>query len=129
MARQFELKMMDHLRQKFPSETEKKEDDELLAEIRQGVRTSGKYGISAEYDVARYMEYMMMYGLSFDTDPKWDWAGKILKTEGISGADSWSASIRATSSCESPLRTVRQRQKISEGRGGGLFGRRPLGRR
>jgi len=87
MARQFELKMMDHLRQKFPSETEKKEDDELLGEIRQGVRTSGKYGISAEYDVARYMEYMMMYGLSFDTDPKWDWAGKILKTEGISGAD------------------------------------------
>jgi|HubBroStandDraft_6_1064221.scaffolds.fasta_scaffold00634_9 hypothetical protein len=87
MARQFELKMIDHLRQKFPSETEKKEDEELVAEIRQGVKTSGKYGISAECDVARYIEYMMMYGLSFDTDPKWDWAGKILRTDGISGVE------------------------------------------
>src|SRR5580658_5632716 len=87
MAQEFERKMMEHLRQKFPSETEKKEDDELLGEIRQGVKISGKYGISAECDVARYIEYMMMYGLSFDADPKRDWAGKILKTEGISGAE------------------------------------------
>jgi hypothetical protein len=87
MARQFELKMMEHLRNKFPSETDKKEDDELVAQIRQGVKSSGKYEISAESEVARYIEYMMMYGLSFDTDPKCDWAGKILNTDGISGAE------------------------------------------
>jgi hypothetical protein len=87
MAREFERKMIEHLRQKFPKETEKNEDDELAGEIRHGVKSSGKYGISAECDVARYVEYMMMYGLNFDTDPKFGWAGKILRTEGISGVE------------------------------------------
>jgi hypothetical protein len=37
--------------------------------------------------VARYIEYMMIYGLSFDSDQRLDWAGKILKTEEISGSE------------------------------------------
>jgi hypothetical protein len=85
--RQFACKMIGHLRQQFPTQTEKKDDDELLADVRQGVRTSAKYGISAECDVARYIEYMMIYGLSFDSDQRLDWAGKILKTEEISGSE------------------------------------------
>lgn len=87
MQVQFERNMIEHLRQKFPDETEKKEDEELLVEVRQGVKTSGKYGISAECDVARYIEYMMIYGLSFDTDPKLEWAGKIIRSEGICGVE------------------------------------------
>jgi hypothetical protein len=79
--------MIGHLRQKFPTQTEEKDDDELLTGVRQGVKTSAKYGISAECDVARYIEYMMIYGLSFDSDQRLDWAGRILKTEGISGAE------------------------------------------
>ena len=87
MLREFERKMLEHLRQTFPTETETKDDDELTAEIRQGVTSSGRYGISAECDVARYIEYMMMYGLNFDMDPKFSWAGTILGTHGISGAE------------------------------------------
>ena len=86
MQRRFEERMLAHLRAEFPAVTRGQTDDDLLALVRRGVASAEPYGVRTEVDVQRYLEYMMIYGPDFDTNPRSAWAGDILRTEGIGGA-------------------------------------------
>ena len=85
MQRQFERQMLAHLRAAFSSQTARSSDEYLTALIRQGIRNAAGYGVVNEFDVGRYIEYVLLYGPNFDSDSKTAWAGEILRTEEING--------------------------------------------
>jgi hypothetical protein len=81
----FESAMLIHLRAAFPKDLEPMRDSELLALIRDGIKCSAAFAIITEGDVQRFLEYMVMYGSAFDSDPAYAWAGKILRTPDTPG--------------------------------------------
>ena len=74
----FENRMVKHLRSTFPSQTKMSNDDKLLELIRVGIDRSLKYGITMEWDIRRYLECSVLYGWDFDESPKTKWATDIL---------------------------------------------------
>jgi hypothetical protein len=80
MMKRFEERMATHLRQTFPEPTAGMPQDELIALIRAGIATAGSYGLEYEDEIERYLDYMMIYGRAFDSDPRTSWAGFILRS-------------------------------------------------
>jgi len=72
-----------HLRRRFPERTAPVEDARLRAFVYAGIGRAKRYGIVGEADVLRYLEYMLIYGARFDTDPELAWAGEILRRKGL----------------------------------------------
>lgn len=85
MVRQFENKMLVHLRKNFPNETKKLSEDKLRAFIQTGIKGAKGYNIELEQDVQSYLEMMIIYGTDFDTNSKTAWAGEILRTQDMDG--------------------------------------------
>lgn len=86
MRRQFEHRLMMHLRTAFPERLQDIPEAELLAMIQGGIDKAAAYGVELEDDVERYVEYMVPYGSDFDTNPQTAWAGEILRTEHLDGS-------------------------------------------
>src|SRR5262245_66148877 len=84
---QFEHRMTVHLRTTFPKQTADLQEEELRVKVHIGVARAAQYNVTAEDDVRRYLEYMIMYGADFDTNPQSAWAGGILRTQDISGGE------------------------------------------
>jgi hypothetical protein len=84
MLTQFESNMVSHLRSTFPARTKSLEVEAIRNLIRQGAIRAGRYGITSERDIRRYVEYMVMYGADFDVAPTTSWAGKILNDATLS---------------------------------------------
>src|SRR4051812_25743958 len=83
MLQQFENKMVAHLRSRFAKQLAATSDGELKAKVHKGIERAESYGVTAKYDVRRYLEYTVEYGPEFDTATQW--AGPILKAKGLSG--------------------------------------------
>jgi hypothetical protein len=52
--------------------------------VRQGIAESASQGIDAERDVARYIEFLVIYGPEFQS---LGWAAEILATPDLDGAE------------------------------------------
>src|SRR5215472_3275189 len=78
--KRFEDRMLSHLRNSFPQQSELLGELRLREMIRQGVKRAGVYGITTERDVCKYVDLMMVWGTDFDQDQKLPWAGQILRT-------------------------------------------------
>lgn len=87
MLEQFENRMVDHLRDIFPVQTEDMTTEDLRHLIREGVDKAEAYDITDELEVETYLECMVQYGVNFDTDTKTSWAGEILRDESFSETD------------------------------------------
>jgi hypothetical protein len=83
--RGFEERMRVHLRAAFAQALTKTTDADLLELIRTGITDARRYGIVAEPDAGRYLEYMIEYGPDFDRNPNKPWAARILATPGALG--------------------------------------------
>jgi hypothetical protein len=83
--RQFENRMAVHLRTTFPKQTEDLPEAQLQARIHTGIAHAAQYNVIVEDDVRRYLEYMTMYSVDFDTNPQSAWAGEILRMQNLSG--------------------------------------------
>jgi hypothetical protein len=81
MLGQFENEMIVHLRSRFQSCSQMKDGD-LRTLVRGGVERAGQYEIVKEYDVRRYLEFMVEYGDDFD---RTEWAAQILTNQSLSG--------------------------------------------
>lgn len=81
--RNFENRMLKHLRSVFPIQTRIIKDDELLKLIQAGINNSRKYDIKMEWDIRRYLECSVLYGWDFDKNPKTKWATEILNDKTI----------------------------------------------
>lgn len=85
--RQFDHRMAVHLRTTFPKQTEDLPEAQLQVRIRTGVAQAAQYDVIIEDDVRRYLEYMTMYSVDFDTNPRSAWAGEILRMQNLSGGE------------------------------------------
>ena len=87
MLRQFEDRMVVRLRTRFPAETGAMDEPELRQLVQEGIEQANAYDVTAEFDVQRYLECMVEHGRDFDTAPETAWAGDILRTGGLTGAE------------------------------------------
>ncbi len=85
MLKQFEDRMVVHLRNTFPDKTKDMPETNLHNLIQTGIEQSGQYDVELEYDVRRYLEFMMIYGSDFDMNPKTAWANEILHNKNMDG--------------------------------------------
>lgn len=67
-VKDFENRMILHLRQSLPQECLALEDEALRQAIRHGMERAASYGIVAERDVCKYTEVMLRLGRNFDRD-------------------------------------------------------------
>jgi|ERR1019366_2191180 hypothetical protein len=79
-ARKFEERMLVHLRKFFPKECEAGGAAQLRETVKHGLKRAGSYGITAERDVCKYIDLMIVFGCDFDMDKQYPWAGEILET-------------------------------------------------
>jgi hypothetical protein len=87
MLRQFEDRMVTHLRAACPEQTQDVSEPELRATIRLGVESAAKYEVTDEVDVRRYLECLVLYGPDFDANPRTPWAGQILNDKELTGTE------------------------------------------
>jgi hypothetical protein len=78
--RSFIERMVKHLNQFFPEECHRAGGGRVLAAIQQGIGRAAKYGITAEVDVARYIDLSVALGLDFDSGKRFPWAIQILQS-------------------------------------------------
>jgi hypothetical protein len=84
-------KMADRLRLRFAAETANLPPADLQAMIRDGIAAAARHGVRDEADVARYLEFVVSYGPTFDVDEKTAWAGAILRRTDLSGTGKMNA--------------------------------------
>ena len=87
MRRQFETRMAEHLRSRFPEVTDELDDEKLDRLIVSGIARAESYGIYFEADLQRFLEYMMVLSLDFDTASRSAWAGEILRRRELGGSE------------------------------------------
>ncbi|MFW6161639.1 MAG: hypothetical protein ACODAJ_02665 [Planctomycetota bacterium] len=85
MARQFEQRMVAHLRQRFPQQTQDLDEPALHAQVHEGIERAKGYGITQEDDVRRFLEYQALLGADFDTSRPW--AASVLSDDSLAGTE------------------------------------------
>ena len=85
MLKQFEDRMVTHLRAMYPDATQAKPEAELRRLIQEGIVRARGYQVKTENNVRRYLECMVSYGTRFDSGPETAWAGKILRDAKLTG--------------------------------------------
>lgn len=81
MLRAFEDEMVEHLAGFSPPLFKLVGAEQLRKAVRSGVARAGRYGIDCRGPLRLYLELMLLFGSSFDTDPQYPWATEILKDE------------------------------------------------
>jgi hypothetical protein len=76
--RSFEDRMVGYLSKRFPDTCGAHNEAAVRASIQKGIEQAKRYGITAEYDVARYIDLMLEFSEDFDTSPATSWATPIL---------------------------------------------------
>jgi hypothetical protein len=74
----FENRMVIHLNKCFPAECETLQEPGVRETIHYGIKRSANYSVSAERDVCKYIDLMMVFGRDFDTRADLPWASRIL---------------------------------------------------
>jgi hypothetical protein len=83
----FENETVQRLRAGHPEETAEMTDVELRQLAADGVPVAFSYGITLESDVARFLEYLFLYGADFYDQPKFQWARNILTSTKLNGTE------------------------------------------
>jgi len=84
---EFVRRMRVHLRKEFPQKTATMPGPDLDGFITRHRTRAEAYNISLADDVEYYLDCAMRYGEHFDTDPKKNWAGQILRTPSLKGSE------------------------------------------
>lgn len=84
-SRRFEERLISFFREKTPALCRSYNEHTLRDTIHVGVKRAEGYGLTTEYDVARYVNVVLVLGPNFDTDPRFPWAEAILNHETLDG--------------------------------------------
>lgn len=87
MFKRFEDRMVVRLSTSYPQQCAAMSEPALRDMIREGTKQAAVYRVTAEFDVERYLECMVLYGVDFDTADRTLWAGEILRAEGVEGSE------------------------------------------
>lgn len=74
----FVAEMMEHCRDFSPYLTKTLKEPQLEAAIREGINRAERHGFTQRGPVRFYLDLMIVFGSSFDTDPQYVWAAEIL---------------------------------------------------
>ncbi len=77
-VRNFENRLIDHLKEFFPRQCEILGKEQTRKAVRLGIERAEQYGLVSERDLHLYVGLMFMLGSYFDQDPQLPWAAKIL---------------------------------------------------
>ncbi len=83
MWRQSLNRMAVYLKSRHPGVCGEWRDPECREFVQEGVAKAARYAIEREEDVRQYLEWMVLLGPDFDTNPKTEWAGQILRREDL----------------------------------------------
>lgn len=75
----FRRRLKEKLLEDYPEDSEALGEDKLDVVIDQGIERARSYGIAAEDDIGLYFDIMFNLAYNFDTNPKYPWAGPILR--------------------------------------------------
>lgn len=79
--RNFEQRLLQHLREYFPKHTKLMAEEQLKKVIHYGWERAQTYGLTAENSITLFTDLMFLLGRGFDTDPQLPWAAEILNKE------------------------------------------------
>ena len=85
MRDQFEWRMVDHLRTKFPDRTQEFPDEKIRLVVQDSMRKAKGYNIEYEDDIRRFIEYLVIYGIRLDVREETQWIGDILRRDDLTG--------------------------------------------
>jgi hypothetical protein len=71
--------MVGHLREFFSDESERLGEAKIRQAIRHGIRRAEQHRITAQRDVAKYIDLTFTFGFDLDSNPAFPWAAEILR--------------------------------------------------
>src|SRR5438132_13371033 len=83
MAKNFQERIVKHVKRFWPEQCRALGDEQVRESVRTGLARARGYGMSTEYDLARYIDLMYWLGTDFDTGPSFPWAVQILPNTSI----------------------------------------------
>ena len=84
--RDFELRLVEHLRRKYPARTKPLVRGELEDIVSEGIDRALGYDVRAEADVAAFLELMLEIDLEFERIAEYAWAHAILTHDTLPGS-------------------------------------------
>jgi hypothetical protein len=75
----YENRLLKYLRECFPEQVKTDGDAKTRMTIREGIQRASEHALITELDTALYIEVMYLLGPEFETDPRYPWAGEILR--------------------------------------------------
>lgn len=81
----FEKRLLGYLTGRFPDVCPPENEESVRESIQKGIDRARSYGITTEYDIARYIELMYVLSEDFDTSPGTPWATAILEDPNLGG--------------------------------------------
>lgn len=82
----FEDEMIQHLAEFSPALFDVIKEDQLRVAVRHGIKKAEEYGFTFRGPIRLYLEMMLLFGSSFDTDPQYPWASEILNDQEFANA-------------------------------------------
>jgi hypothetical protein len=82
--RNFEDRMVAHLKNFAPNHSKILSEDEMRLVIRHGMKRAESHRFTSERSIRIYTETMLMLGSGFDADPQLPWAAELLNDETMS---------------------------------------------
>lgn len=82
----FEERCVAFVREHWPERWAHLGEVAVRAFVEMAVERAAGYELDTEQDAARYLNQMLALGRDFDTDPRYPWAGEILRNKGIAPA-------------------------------------------
>lgn len=104
MYKQFEDRMLIHLKKFFPDKYEALEKTKIKKLIRKGIKQASEYEIITERDVCKFIDLMFVLGKNFDKNSKISWANEILCDKSLK-----SPSKRIKTLCDKAIKYQRAR--------------------
>jgi hypothetical protein len=83
VIRNFELRVLEHLKEFFPKHCQILGDEQVRQVIRLGIERAENYGLVSERDIHLYVGLMFLLGSHFDRDAQLPWAARILTSQAI----------------------------------------------
>lgn len=82
-VRNFEDRMVAHLRAFAPRHFKILTEEEIRGVIRHGMAQAQRHGFTSERNIRLYVELMLVLGSGFDVDPQWPWAAELLNADAL----------------------------------------------
>ncbi len=86
---EYQADLKKHLKTRFAKQIKahRLDDGDLSQLVNNGIERARMYGIRTRFDVRRFVEYMLLLDPDFDLNPDFEWAGKIIFTNGLTGRE------------------------------------------